>query len=84
MSPTEPTSGTRTQPGKNVRADEDSRRTGVLSMILLLALGIANIFTFRPIIIIFCALAMFVSPPNPGQATRGPSPYATSPTCTDF
>lgn len=29
-------------------------------MILLFALGIANIFTFRVVIIIFCALALFV------------------------
>lgn len=29
-------------------------------MILLFALGIANIFTFNVIIIIFCALALFV------------------------
>lgn len=29
-------------------------------MILLLALGIANIFTFDVIIIIFCAFALFV------------------------
>ncbi|ROT36663.1 hypothetical protein SODALDRAFT_335772 [Sodiomyces alkalinus F11] len=31
---------------------------GILAMILCLALGIANIFTFRPIIIVFCALAI--------------------------
>ncbi|KAL2755948.1 hypothetical protein ACRALDRAFT_1064062 [Sodiomyces alcalophilus JCM 7366] len=31
---------------------------GILAMILCLALGIANIFTFDPIIIIFCALAI--------------------------
>ncbi|SPO05036.1 probable Golgi apparatus membrane protein TVP18 [Cephalotrichum gorgonifer] len=34
--------------------------TGILAMILLFALGIANIFTFNVVIIIFCALA-FVS-----------------------
>lgn len=33
-------------------------RLGVLSMILCLALGIANIFTIHPLKIIFCALAM--------------------------
>ncbi|KAL2110244.1 hypothetical protein VUR80DRAFT_1432 [Thermomyces stellatus] len=32
--------------------------TGILAMILLFALGIANIFTFNVIIIIFCALAL--------------------------
>lgn len=32
-------------------------------MILLLALGIANIFTFNVVIIIFCALALFVPTP---------------------
>ncbi|GJC81368.1 golgi apparatus membrane protein TVP18 [Colletotrichum liriopes] len=31
---------------------------GVLSMILCLALGIANIFTFHVLLIIFCALAL--------------------------
>ncbi|KAM0817085.1 hypothetical protein AB5N19_02888 [Seiridium cardinale] len=31
---------------------------GILSMILCFALGISNIFTFNPIIIIFCALAL--------------------------
>jgi hypothetical protein len=30
----------------------------VLSMILCFALGIANIFTFHPLIIVFCALCM--------------------------
>ena len=33
-------------------------------MILLFALGIANIFTFNVVIIIFCALALFVLPPH--------------------
>lgn len=31
-------------------------------MILCLALGIANIFTIHPLLIIFCALAMYVAP----------------------
>ncbi|CRK14868.1 Golgi apparatus membrane protein TVP18 like [Verticillium longisporum] len=31
---------------------------GILAMILCLALGIANIFTFNVVIIIFCALAL--------------------------
>lgn len=33
-------------------------RAGILAMILCLALGIANIFTFNVVIIIFCALAL--------------------------
>lgn len=33
-------------------------RLGVLSMILGFALGIANIFTFNLVIIIFCALLL--------------------------
>lgn len=31
---------------------------GILSMIICLAVGIANIFTFSPIIIVFCALCI--------------------------
>lgn len=31
---------------------------GILSMIVCLAVGIANIFTFHPLIIVFCALAI--------------------------
>lgn len=35
-----------------------ANRLGVLSMILGFALGIANIFTFNLVIIIFCAFLM--------------------------
>ncbi|KAF7560572.1 hypothetical protein G7046_g3562 [Stylonectria norvegica] len=31
---------------------------GLLSMIVCFAVGIANIFTFKPLIIVFCALAL--------------------------
>ncbi|KAF4458915.1 golgi apparatus membrane tvp18 [Fusarium albosuccineum] len=35
---------------------------GILSMIICLAVGIANIFSFNPVRIIFCALAMYDQP----------------------
>ena len=34
-------------------------------MILCLAVGIANIFTFHPLTIVFCAFALYVFFPNP-------------------
>jgi Uncharacterized conserved protein CG6151-P len=43
-------------------------RLGVLSMILCLALGIANIFTFNIVIIVFCALCLYVSQIHPSTS----------------
>lgn len=43
-------------------------------MILLFALGIANIFTFNVVIIIFCALALFVYHSLPTLSLSASSP----------
>jgi hypothetical protein len=40
------------------RTNRTVRRLGILGMILCFALGIANIFTFDFVIIIFCALIL--------------------------
>lgn len=42
-------------------------------MLLGFALGIANIFTFNVVIIIFCALLLYV-PPTTSKPSR-PSPF---------
>ncbi|KAM5377273.1 hypothetical protein ACJZ2D_005092 [Fusarium nematophilum] len=44
---------------------------GILSMIICLAVGIANIFSFNVVRIIFCAFAMY-GPPNLLQDKRSP------------
>lgn len=42
-----------------------SNRLGILSMVLCFALGIANIFTIHPLIIIFSIICLYVSLPTP-------------------
>ncbi|KAF3761466.1 hypothetical protein M406DRAFT_353108 [Cryphonectria parasitica EP155] len=51
---------------------------GVLSMILGFALGIANIFTFNIVIIIFCALLLRVKPQELTNCVPSGPPYSAS------
>jgi uncharacterized membrane protein len=44
---------------KGNQANHRTSRLGILSMILCFALGIANIFTFRLVIIIFSAICLY-------------------------